>query len=288
MQICLKNQYDAEIISISGNQGFTRMSNDLMDAACRVRMSGAEWQIFTAILRKTAGYNKPRDAISLSQFVELTGLAKPRIIEAIKRLVARNMLIITEKRNGIAENRNAPIKVYEIQADTPLWLDLRKQNCVTEKRNPSLRKSVPTKDNATKYKKQITSSENAAHSSDLARQASPKHPDAAIQTPKGGKWGTAEDLSVAHELFAMIRAFRPSVKTPSWADWANDVRLLRQIDGKPHEKILGLFRWANAHHFWRSNILSPGKLREKWDTLADQANAEILKKAARRPHGVVL
>lgn len=52
--------------------------------------------------------------------------------------------------------------------------------------------------------------------------------------------------------------------------WANDIRLMRERDGRDHRTIAELFAWANAHEFWRANILSPAKLRTQWPTLEGQ------------------
>jgi len=48
---------------------------------------------------------------------------------------------------------------------------------------------------------------------------------------------------------------------------------MRERDGRTQEGIKSLFTWANENNFWRSNILSPGKLREKWDQLSIQRNS---------------
>lgn len=150
--------------------------------------------------------------------------------------------------------------------------------------------TVPEKEKEKEKEKKIktSTSENAPRPSDGEYPALPANPEAAIQSPKGGKWGTAEDLATAQAMFELVRVVSPTAKTPNWADWANDVRLMRVRDGKPHHKILGLFRWANKDPFWSTNVLSPGKLRDKWGTLAAQANKARVKQSPARPQGVVL
>lgn len=49
--------------------------------------------------------------------------------------------------------------------------------------------------------------------------------------------------------------------------WANDVRLMRTIDGRTHRQICRLFDRANKDPFWCKNILSPSTLRKQWDKL---------------------
>lgn len=93
-----------------------------------------------------------------------------------------------------------------------------------------------------------------------------------VRTAKGKKQGTPEDLQLAHAMFTAIRIVNPTAKEPNWPEWANDIRLLRELDQRTHDEIRALFAWANTHHFWAANILSPRKLRAQWDTLTAQRN----------------
>lgn len=77
----------------------------------------------------------------------------------------------------------------------------------------------------------------------------------------------ADDERLARWILEKIRALNPKHREPSWRTWLKDLRLLRERDGRSHREIAELFAWANADAFWQANILSPGKLREKWDQL---------------------
>jgi len=92
-------------------------------------------------------------------------------------------------------------------------------------------------------------------------------PDAAVQTPAGDKWGNAEDLQCAEWMLALRNITKPSMKKPNLTTWANDIRMMRQLDGRTHREICQLFKWAAQDSFWHKNILSPAKLRKQWDTL---------------------
>lgn len=117
--------------------------------------------------------------------------------------------------------------------------------------------------------KQISSSENSGESPDREKTEKflSRHPDAAVYTPGGKSWGTQADLDCAAWIFERVKITNPTQRQPNWTEWANDVRLIRQIDGFTHKEICKLFKRANQDSFWRSNILCPSKLREKWDTL---------------------
>ena len=75
------------------------------------------------------------------------------------------------------------------------------------------------------------------------------------------------DLETAESIYNLLLALNPKHKKPSLETWANTIRLMRESDGHTHNDIMDLFRFANSDSFWKSNILSPAKLREKWDVL---------------------
>lgn len=137
--------------------GYIKIANDIYDAFCRTRISGEERQILDCILRKTYGWNKCEDAISISQFADMTGIQKPHIIRAIKGLLAKNIISVANIGNGIAKNGNDKTKVYKFIKDYAAWRPLPKKATlpkmaigVAKNGNPSLPKMVPTKDTTTK------------------------------------------------------------------------------------------------------------------------------------------
>ena len=127
--------------------GYTPIANEIMDALCRMRIPGEERQILDVILRRTYGWNKCEDAISLSQFAEMTGLAKPNIIRAINNLLSKMIIIVIK-------NDNKHVKIYKINKDYTQWKPLSKTitlsktiKKVIKSDNFSLSKTITTKDN---------------------------------------------------------------------------------------------------------------------------------------------
>ncbi|HEJ7869746.1 TPA: helix-turn-helix domain-containing protein [Serratia marcescens] len=110
-----------------------------------------------------------------------------------------------------------------------------------------------------------------------------RHPEAAVFSAKKKIWGSAEDLKCAEWIRSRIvklyeqaaesdgEVARP--KEPNWTDWANEIRLMCSQDGRTHKQICELFAKANRDPFWCKNILSPSKLREKWDDLTLKLSA---------------
>jgi hypothetical protein len=54
---------------------------------------------------------------------------------------------------------------------------------------------------------------------------------------------------------------------------------MRTSDGRTNDEIRQVFQWANADHFWKTNILSPRKLRKQFSQVKLKMQAEN-----ERPH----
>ena len=79
--------------------GFLRLPNDWIDRAMPT-MTPAEWMIATVILRQTIGWHKQRDAISLTQFQQRSGLARHTCIKAIRGLATKRWIRAYEHGGG--------------------------------------------------------------------------------------------------------------------------------------------------------------------------------------------
>jgi hypothetical protein len=63
-------------------------------------------------------------------------------------------------------------------------------------------------------------------------------------------------------------------RPPVTKKWRTDIRLLIDKDGIAPEQAIAAIDWAHGNDFWQAHILSPAKLRQKYDTLRRQALAE--------------
>ncbi|MDR5867275.1 hypothetical protein [Halomonas koreensis] len=113
-------------------------------------------------------------------------------------------------------------------------------------------------------------------STDAGAQPRPpkERPDAAIQNRSASQWGTADDLALAEWMAARVDALPGGTERRSMAAWANEIRLMRERDGRELRHIRALFAWANRDEFWQVNIRSPRKLRAQWKPLAMRRNQE--------------
>lgn len=89
-------------------------------------------------------------------------------------------------------------------------------------------------------------------------------------TPK--KKFSEEDNLTAFFIYQKLERLNPSMKKPNLNAWADDIRKMRELDERTDEQIRKVFTWANQDKFWQANILSPDKLREKYDQLVVKIN----------------
>jgi len=114
---------------------------------------------------------------------------------------------------------------------------------------------------------QNTSSSRSKKGRSSGRSRSKIRSDAAIQSPSGKFWGTADDLRLAKWIYDFVTQVSATVKEPVWSSWANDIRLIRFGKECDHRTIAKTFKWANSDGFWQTNVLSPSNLRRHWEQI---------------------
>lgn len=132
--------------------GYARIATEILDALCKIRINGEAMQVLFFIIRKTYGYNKKEDRISLSQFVLGTGLSKVAVCKSINKLKSMKLTIVIETEKG---------NVYKFNKNFDEWEALpkkvtlpKKVKVITQKGNDSLPKKLHTIDNIQKTIKQ--------------------------------------------------------------------------------------------------------------------------------------
>jgi hypothetical protein len=75
------------------------------------------------------------------------------------------------------------------------------------------------------------------------------------------------DYQCAEWVYSLVTKVAPASKKPNFENWANTIRLMRELDKLTHDDISQVFTWANQDQFWSVNILSVAKLREKFPQL---------------------
>lgn len=302
----------AEVVSIHSTKetviadlsaGFTQVANSLIEALSTTPLTGREFRIMMVIVRQTYGWSRKSGAISEGCLQRATGIDSKNCGKIRRELVKKNILIITNRETQINTcisdwivepvKKKGGAKKVETESSTT-----SKENNSGVVHNPTMGLSITPvggclqpqkgvvhnpplniKENYKESFKENSPSENTPTvevKKSLLEKVQLKNPQAVIATKKGKavSWGDQTDLDLAKQIHAMAFAITQDEKAPSWASWANDIRLMRDHDNRTDQQILALFTFANQDSFWSANVLCPAKLREKWGVLAARYNQQ--------------
>lgn len=91
---------------------FTRIINVVIDELVFAPLLASEIKTCLFVIRKTWGFNKTTDKISLTQFEKATGQSRPTVIKALKNLQLVNILLLVKKGKSPLEGNEWKINKY--------------------------------------------------------------------------------------------------------------------------------------------------------------------------------
>jgi hypothetical protein len=107
-------------------------------------MSGVELKCYLFVVRKTKGWNKECDAISLTQFVKFTGAGKTAVVDALKNLVDLGLLV---KKTGVRNTSVYAINSFGNQTSSESELVQKANSTSSESELVTSSESEHTKNN---------------------------------------------------------------------------------------------------------------------------------------------
>lgn len=106
---------------------YTKIPNEILEALYKTNMPLECLRIVLFIARKTYGWNKTEDWISLNQFAEGTGILKANVCRAIKKLIDRNIIVKTGSAKAFFTKHGIKQQpIYTIQTDFKKWVGYNK------------------------------------------------------------------------------------------------------------------------------------------------------------------
>jgi phage replication O-like protein O len=106
--------------------GHTDIANELAEAFARLQLSGNQWRVLWVVIRKTYGWKKKEDRISLTQFEESTGLMRRHVHRALEELAERG-IVTKNGYNSVTKIGNRYAITYGLQKDYSLWKQAEKR-----------------------------------------------------------------------------------------------------------------------------------------------------------------
>ncbi len=186
------------------------------------------------IFRKTYGWHKKADVITLGTFSKLTGLSRSHIQRSLSVLLKMNLIIKGVPKDGYSVPKDGyrlP-NVYGIQKDFEKW------GC-TQRRGlyPKMGTKVYPKMGYNKKKRKENYSE--------------------LETP----------YKLAKYLSTKVLENFPKIKKPDLQKWSHHIDLMIRIDKRDPNDIGCVIEWCQKDNFWKSNILSTESLRKGFDKI---------------------
>lgn len=126
------------------SENFTKVPNEYLEEIACNRSFCAKTKVVMAILRKTAGWNKKEDWISLSQFEAMTGILKRNVCRTLDQLVEAKIILKSENKYRINPN----VKAW--REFSKLRTNLKSENGHSQNGEIAFSNLTPTKDTLTK------------------------------------------------------------------------------------------------------------------------------------------
>ncbi|MFL0266825.1 hypothetical protein [Candidatus Clostridium radicumherbarum] len=82
------------------------------------------------------------------------------------------------------------------------------------------------------------------------------------------------EFILSMELFSLIKNNNPGAKEPNLQTWAKNIDLMIRLDNRTAEGIRQMIIFSQNNDFWKGNILSTLKLREKYVQLYIQSRSK--------------
>lgn len=101
---------DKELQLENGN--YTRVVNRLLEELAHAKLLGAEYAVCLYLMRKTYGFQKKSDQVSLSQFEAGTGLSRPTVVKALKNLQLVKVLKLVKTGSSVHQSSEYSINKY--------------------------------------------------------------------------------------------------------------------------------------------------------------------------------
>ena len=252
---------------------------EYFDAVARIRIPGEQMQILSFIVRKTWCWGKDEDMLSVSQFVEATGLSRQHVYRAIKALIGKKIIIGTK-------DGSKSMQIFEINKDFSSWaVEPKKVHepklvlCGTKNGYKQEPKMEHTKEYNKAFKENSSCPESEIQDEQSFFEKEPvqekrlenQKPNPELPKPlKARKYiYRPEHLELSELLESEILRNKPNAvlggnHLEAWADVA---RLMTDRDSRTVSEIREVLVWSQKDAFWKSNILSMDKLRSKFDQL---------------------
>ncbi len=237
--------------------GFTQIANLLLEALTMAKLNGTQKGICMFLWRRTYGWGKSDDAVSLREYSEACGTSQSYISRQLNELLKKKVVIRVKYEPG-------KTPVYTFNTRVSQW----DKGCLNVQ-DLSNRISQGLSDCA-----RVGLSDCARVNQEPALE--PPGIEAPVNKVLNKKKETyiyppnSSEVILSEYLLSLIKRHLPNIRDPDIQKWAKHMNALIRIDGRHPTEVKAVIEFAQTSEFWQGNILSTDKLRKQYDTLNAQ------------------
>jgi len=230
--------------------GYTRIANEILENIAKTDLNGTQLRIVMVIWRYTYGFRRKEYEMSLVFLSEAIDTTKSHIKKELNTLIDRKIVNVV----GIGKRRG---RILSFNKNYEEWDDKSKvqhnqQELPKEPKPPKVPKTKLYYDENNTYFKMALYFHKLV--SEVAKEAGVEH----------------------------------LIKKANMQSWADDFRKLIEINGVDKHLAKDVMDWVTKDSFWKTNVLSAKKLREKFGELAIKMKASQTPKQPNLKHSVQL
>jgi len=275
---------DREIFKADCEDGFTKIANLLLEALALAKLNGVQKGICLFLFRRTYGWKRSQDAISLEDFAAACGSSRPYISRQINVLLKKNIICRLAYQPGkksvyafvtcIAAWDLSVIDLEALAANEAQGIYESSENC-GQGRQDCKAPFVQGLHDCT-IQGLYNSTTAVLHECTTVNQPPAIEPPKLKAVVKTERKTMKErenyppdslPYQLSEMLLKKILEHLPGYKKPDLQKWSWQMEALMRLDRRPPEEVKEVILFAQSDPFWRTNILSVDKLRKQYDQL---------------------
>jgi len=235
-----------------------------MEVVMLQKFNGSQFKLILTIWRYTYGFSRKSHEFSLTFLAKAANIHKQQVKSELDKLIEDKIIVVVE--NSTFTNS----RKLSFNKDYSQWSNLQsvKECTVSESTDTTVSESTDTTVSESTYQER-------------------KVKESIKETHKRVYEDTSIYFQLAKYFYGRILDNNPEHLKPNLQNWANDIRLMMERDKRNEEQIRYLIDWVQRDDFWSSNILSPSKLRERFDQLVLKVKKDVGKEKENKPNLVI-
>jgi phage replication O-like protein O len=238
-------------------KGYTKVANEILEHISKADINGTQLRIIMVIWRYTYGFRRKDHEMSLTYLAEAIDSAKSHVDRELTALIDRNIVEVV----GVGPRRG---RLLRFNKNYDQWrpTDVVRQSSST---NSSTSSSTTCG---------TSSSHNSSTKKESIKEKSKKNTRQQKTYDEGSTYyKMAQYFYQRVEVVAKDAGVEHLIRKANLQKWADEFRKLIEIDEVDKRLAKEVMDWVTQDSFWRTNVLSAKKLREKFTELAIKMKA---------------